>query len=198
MLDNQLITLIVQTIIAGEVSTGINGTPIAAAYQPTNQGINTQPTGYLWKIGDKRIGSPARHNYIGTLNLITENGQNITGNGQNIIVDKTPVHSEAQWYETTLQFSVLATQNPATPNQYTASDILNLIASILQSDATIAALEAQDVGVLRIKDIRNPYFLDDRSQFEANPSMDVIFTHLQIIQTAQQVITETVINIFEV
>lgn len=223
MLDNQLFTLIINTIVAAEANLGIAGMPIAQAFQPTNQGVNTQPTAYLWKIGDKRIGSPQRTETMGDLNLTTELGANITTEGQlnlltelglniitesgfnliteqsqDILAENILVHTEAQWYETTFQISCLVTQNPATPMQYTASDILNLIAYILQSTSTIAAFNAQGIGILRVMDVRNPYFRDDRGQFDASPSLDFVITHQQIIQKASDIISSTVINIIEI
>lgn len=93
----------------------------------------------------------------------------------------TMVHTETQQYESTFQISVLATQNPATPSQYTASDICNLCASILQSSTAIETFEAQGVGIERVTEVRNPYFLDDREQFEASPSFDFTLTHRQIV-----------------
>jgi hypothetical protein len=179
MLDNQLIALIISTIIAQEAAAGIPGTPIAQAFQPTQQGVNTVPTAYLYKVGDRRYG------FVGRTDVWNATTSQM-------------IHTEIQQYETTLQFSALATQNPATPTQYTASDILNFIAYILQSSVTIAALEAQGVGVERITEVRNPYFLDDRQQFEASPSFDVIFTHKQIITTTTPIAQSIELQIAEV
>lgn len=177
MQDNPLIALIISTIIAGEAVAGIPGTPIKQAFQPTMQGVNSQPTAYLYKIGDRRTGFVSRNDAWQTNRM---------------------VHTESQIYETTFQISALATQNPNTPNQYTASDILNLIASILQSSQAIAAFEAQGVGVERVSDIRNPYFQDDRQQNEAAPSMDVVFSHSQIITSTMPIVTTTELNIITV
>lgn len=164
MFDNQLIALIISTIIAGEATAGIPGTPIKQAFQPTQQGVNTQPTAYLHKIGDKRYGSPARRDEL------------------NEQTNKL-MHIETQQYESSFQISTLATQNPATPAQYTASDILNLIAYILQSTATIASLEAQGVGIYRVQQVSNPYFNDDRNRSEASPILEFTLTHKQIISS---------------
>ena len=68
------------------------------------------------------------------------------------------VHTEMQRYATIFQISALATQDPATPMQLTASDLVNFAAAVAQSDGFIQAIEAQGVGVLRIGEIRNPYF----------------------------------------
>ena len=108
------------------------------------------------------------------------------------------VHTENQKYETTFQLSVLATQFPATPTQYTASDICNLCAAILQSSVAIQAFEAQGVGIERVTDVRNPYFTDDRGQFEASPSFDYVLTHNQTITSTTPIISETVLQIDEV
>jgi hypothetical protein len=179
MLDNAFIALLLTTIISGESAAGIGGTPVKQAFQPTMQGANTQPTAYLYKLGDRRIGYVARTDQWDSVNNVM-------------------VHTETQQYATTFQFSALATQNPATPTQYTASDILNLIASILQSSVTIATLEAQDVGILHIADVRNTYFLDDRQQNEAAPSMDVTLTHKQVITTQTPIVSEYEFQILEV
>jgi hypothetical protein len=179
MLDNALITLIIKAIIAGESAASIAGTPVAAAFQPDLQGVNSQPTAYIYKIGDERVGFVGR----------TE------------VWDKTNhvmVHTEIQQYTTTFQISALAQQSPATPTQYTASDILNLVASILQSSVTIATLEAKDVGVLHIGQIRNPYFTDDYQRNEAAPNMDVIFCHKQVISTQSPAISGYQLEIIEV
>ncbi|OWK42058.1 phage gateway protein [Fimbriiglobus ruber] len=176
MLDNQLISLVISTIIAQEAAAGIPGTPLAQAFQPTQQGVNTVPTVYLYKVGDKRYG------FRGVTDIWN-------------VQTSQMVHTETQQYETTLQFSALATQNPATPSQYTASDILNLVAYIVQSSATVAALEAQGVGVERVTDVRNPYFSDDRDRFEASPNFDVVLTHKQIITTTTPILQTTEIQI---
>jgi hypothetical protein len=176
MLDNALIKLLLSVIYEQEATAGISGTPIKQAFQPTRQGVNTQPTAYLYKISDSRIGFPYRSD----------------------IWDKAAsrmVHTELQQYATTFQFSALATQDPQTPTQYTAADILNLIAYCLQSDAAVAALECQRVGILRVTDVRNPYFLDDRQQNEACPSFDVTLTHEQVIRSSIPIIETTEIRI---
>lgn len=179
MFDNQLIALVIATLVSQEQTAGIPGTPVKQAFQPTRQGVNTQPTAYLYKIGDRRYGFTHRSDcWDSTAKLM--------------------VHTETQQYETTFQMSALATQNPMTPTQYTASDILNLCAAILQSSATIQTFESRGVGIERVTDVRNPYFLDDREQNEACPSFDFVVTHKQILTATTPIITSTIINIDEV
>jgi hypothetical protein len=179
MFDNALIALVIRTVIAQEEVAGIPGLPLKQAFQPTQQGANTQPTAYLYKIGDEPRGWPYREEVWDEPN-------------------SRMVHRELQKYETTFQFSALATQDPKTPQQYTASDILNLVRYCLQSAAAIAAFEAQGVGVLRVGQVRNPYFMDDRARFEASPSFDVTFTHTQVITSTSPILTTTEFQILDV
>jgi hypothetical protein len=177
--DNALIALLINVIIAGESAANIAGTPVKQAFQPTSQGANSIPTAYLYKIGDQRIGYVARRDCWDKPGGVM-------------------MHTETQQYATTFQISALAQQNPTTPTQYTASDILNLVASILQSSVTIAALEAQNVGILHIGEVRNPYFQDDYQRNEASPSMDVVLTHRQVIVTQTPIVNEYEYQILEV
>jgi hypothetical protein len=179
LLDNQLIALVISTLISGEATAGIPGTPVKQAFQPTLQGVNTQPTAYLYKICDRRYGYLMRQNVWDTVNSVM-------------------VHTESQQYETIFQISALATQNPNTPNQYTASDICNLCAAILQSDQAIQTFQTNGVGIERITEVRNPYFLDDRQQNEACPSFDVTFCHKQTIVSTTPIIQSTEFQLFTV
>lgn len=179
MLDNQLISLVIATIIAGEVNAGIPNTPIAQSFQPRTQGVNSTPTGYMFKVGDRRYGFPER----------TDVYDSITG---------ADIHTELQVYETTFQMGVLSIQDPTNTAQYTASDIVNLIAHIMQSDATVTALMASNVGILRISDVRNPYFTDDYNRYEAHPSFDFTLTHNQIITSTTPIINTAIYNIYRI
>ncbi len=195
MLDNPLIALLISTIIAGEAVAGISGTPIKQAFQPTNQGVNSGPTAYLHKIGDVALGSPWRGDEWAGLGYSDENGNFLTNeNYDYLTVENSTVmaHTEVQQYETPFQISTLSTQDPTNLSQYTASDILNLIRSILQSTVTIDALNDNDVGILRIDMVRNPAFIDDRDRNEYSPSLDFTITHKQIVAS-----TSNVVNTFE-
>ena len=107
-------------------------------------------------------------------------------------------YTESQQYLTTFQFSALATQDPSNVNSLTASDILNYARAVMQSLSFVTAIEAQGVGVLRIGSVRNPAFTDDRDRFEYEPSLDVVFTHKQLISSVQPVVSEEVVQILQV
>ena len=169
MLDNPLITLIIATIIAQEAIAGIPNTPVKQAFQPTQQGVNTAPTAYMFKVLDNPIGFPERSNVYDA-------------------IAKAEVHTETQVYETTLQISTLATQNPTDVNQLTASDILNLIAYILRSDSTIEAFQKQGIAIIKVGQARNQPFVDDRQRHEFSPTFDFIIAHKQIVTNSVAVV----------
>lgn len=160
MMDNELIRLFLPIIQVGLIDAGYVDVIVKQNNQPTQQGINTTPTVYFSKVTDHRYGWPRRSDkWNANLNRID--------------------HTESQIYETTFQIQALVLQDPANPS-YTASDLVNEVAHIMQSDKTIAILKSAGVGIYRITDIRNPYFVDDRDQFEASPNFDFTLTHQQI------------------
>lgn len=179
MFDNQLIILTRNIIISQEAIAGIPNTPIKQAFQPTQQGVNTVPSAYIYKVMDKRLGSPYRVDVWDEVNSVMH-------------------HTEEQWYETTFQISALSTQDPSDTSQMTASDLLNMIAYIMQSTTTIEAFQAENVGLLRVTDVRNPYFVDDRDRHEANPSFDYVLTHKQIVTNDTNVLQSTEFSILPV
>lgn len=248
MYDNQIFKLIDSVLQAGLTNIGQN---IASqqGQQPTQEGINTEPTIYYWKIGpDQNIGFPERVGVQGkgqasfrgsitgttlTVNTLLSGeidiNQLLTGNGigQSIIIasfgtgtggvgtyilNQSPgaialeiINSQAAWVYTEVQqksslfqIMALATQDPAATESLTASDIANLACYVMQSVQAIQTLEAQGVGILRIPQVRNPYFSDDRERYEAAPSFDFTLTHKQTIITTIPIVTETEFQILDV
>ena len=179
MKDNELIAAIRAAIIAGEPIVGLKGIDVVQAYQPTQQGVARQPTIYLFKIGDHRYGS------LGRTDIWDE-------------PDSEEIHTETQYYLTTFQISALATQDPSDLAKPTASDIVNGVAAIMQNSTTIQNLQDQDIGLLRVADVRNPYFIDDRGRFEASPSFDIDVVHKQIVTTEIPVLQSEELQIIAV
>lgn len=181
-LDNVLIAEIITLLNTGFVTLN-NLVPvppiIQQSYQPVQQGANTPPTIYLFKVSDNRLGFPYRNN---AWNAETE----------------TEVFQTIQQYETTFQANCWATQDPANTASLTASDLANYAAYIIQSDSTVTALEANGWGIYRVSQVRNPSFTDDRDRFEFAPSFDFTITHKQIITLTSPIITETVLQVLEV
>lgn len=178
MLDSPLIQLFLGVIQAGLTAQGYAEVEITASYQPTQQGVDEAPTVYYHKIADKRYGFLGRSSQYDSLS------GNIT-------------HTETQLYETTFQISTLVISDPSI-SSYDASDLANIVAMILQSDSAVDTFNAADVGIYRITDVRNPYFLDDKDRFEASPSFDFTLTHKQINTTIVPKIQTAVAGIYPV
>lgn len=179
MRDNELIALVLKILYGGQTAEGISGTLLKQAFQPTRQGVETLPAAYIHKIGDRRYGYVRR----------TDCWDAKCG---------AMVHTEIQQYETTFQISALATQKPNLPTQLTASDICNACASILQSQSAIEHLNCAGAGIERVTDIRNPYFMDDREQPEANPSFDFVLTYDRTTVTIMPSASKWRLNVAEV
>lgn len=171
--DNSLIQLFLPIINAGLIADGFTDVITKQANQPTQQGVNSGSTVYFYKIANKRYGFLKRLDEWDSINSIM-------------------THTETQVFETTFQVNALVIQNPLKPTGYTASDLVNEVASILQSDYAITTLMASEVGILRIQDVLNPYFVDDKDNFEASPSFDFTLTYKQT-----RVTTDPVINSFD-
>jgi hypothetical protein len=170
MNENALGIIIKAALDAGFASLLTVVTPLTVApntkirHQPTTQGLPTPPTIYWTAVSDEFFG------YLKRCDVYDE-------------ATSTMVHTEEQPVITTFQFNCTLIQDPSNPNQLTAKDYLNYAKSILQSDVTRLALQAQDVQVLRVKTGRQVYWIDDKRRMEADPSFDLEFAHTDIITT---------------
>jgi len=171
MNDNDIIQIFLPIINTALIADGFTDVIVKQANQPTQQGVNTTPSLYFFKVGNKRYGFLGRNDVWDAMS-------------------SQMVHKESQYIESTWQFQALVLQNPLTPNQYTASDLVNEAASIMQSDNTRAILNNSGIGILRISDVTNPYFVDDRDNFEASPSFNFTLVY-QNIRVSQNPIIDT-------
>ena len=167
----------------------IAGLSVAQNFQPRQAGRQSDPTIYFVKISHKRYG------FTGTRNTYVPP------------TDPPPpppaplgsfLHEEVQAYEQRYQFMALVPQRPSDPFALTASDVLDTVAGIIGSDACRAALQAQGVGILRITDVRNPYFTNDQNRFEADPSFDVVFTHTRTLESSVPKVQAYDVNVVRV
>lgn len=156
--DNDLIRMFLPIINAGLIADGFTGVTVMQSNQPTQQGTPTAPTVFFFKVGNKRYGFPWWGDMWDPVHSVE-------------------VHTEIQYWETTFQISALTLQRPYNTYSYTASDLVNEVCWIMQCADTVEKLIAQGVGVLRVSEIRNPYFTDDMDNFEASPSFDFVLTY---------------------
>ena len=155
MNDNVVFKAIRDIIITGMVDDNVL---VVAKQQPSPQGVPSGPTIFFEKLFDHRYGWP-KMDYV-SLNGLPPYAEQVT-----------------QKYEMTLQISALSVQDPKTPTQMTASDLVSKVAMIFTSRTMIGQLLAQGLSVLRSTEVRNIYFTDDRDRQEAHPSFDLVITY---------------------
>jgi hypothetical protein len=140
------------------LDTALTGVGLLRMNQPRQQGTPSTPTVFFVKVTERNWGSPKR-------------GQ-VWDDGRGKFVT-----SLLQACAATYQFMALVPQDPSNEDQPTESDVLQQFRAIMQTDEVLDAFRAQGISIERIADVRNPYFTDDRDQFEANPSFDVALTY---------------------
>jgi hypothetical protein len=172
MTDNQVILLFRSIIIQGLNDFGLTNVVVKQSNQPTQQGINTGPTVYFFKVANRRYGFLGRYSKW---------------------FDPVMQHTEIQYIESTFQVGALVLQNPKNLAIPTASDLINAVADIMQSERTCTILNDNHIGILRVTEIRNPYFVDDRDQFEAVPSFDFTLVYENGRVSVDPVITAPIV-----
>lgn len=163
MRDNPLFALLRAQILAGLARFDVTA-QVKQNFQPTTQGVDSGPTLYFHKIGDKRYGYPQT--------------SEVYDADQSSFVKTT-----RQNYETTMQITASAPQTAADTTGLTASDLASVGADVMQDDETRAALLAAGVSVLRIANIRGLPVVDGEGQFEDVPSFDFVLKHERVSVT---------------
>jgi hypothetical protein len=161
MTDNQLIDILATQLEAASANAGWNY-GVVQKDEPTVQGTPTDPTIFFEKLFDVPYGWAH-----------TEDVPNVEA--------MTFAETDTQAYETHFQVSALVIQNPSDLTIPTASDVCNYMKQYLAARSIVAALFALGVGVLKVSEVRNPFAVDDRNMFEANPSFDIVLTHSRSI-----------------
>lgn len=174
MLDSQLII-----ILGGEIRSALNTgqygqVSIVQKGQPTQEGVPTEPTIFFEKLFDLNIGWPMA-GWLKDGNEYTETVE--------------------QLKETQMQISALRWQDPSAVDVVTASDMVDQVNLFFTLPSTISRLRSLGVSILRVKDVRNPYMENDKHQFEAHPSFDLIFTHSKTIEVKIGAITSAIPDI---
>jgi len=139
---------------------------VLQGFQPTQQGAPTKPTVVIEKLSDHEYGWPMSGKYILDA-LPPPVGQKLPDFTQ----------YDEQWVESTFQVTSLILQDPTDLSLPTPSDIAHQLKLYMNARQVIWKFQQQGVAILRVTDIRNPKFEDDRDLFEANPNFDVVLQH---------------------
>lgn len=158
MLDNQLFMLLQTEIVDRAPLRGVTDSAVMLRYQPTQQGRPTGSTVWMTKGPERPFGTP----------LITY-PQGLAG-----IEER-----EEQSMETTIQFSVTR-PSALKPSDLTHGDILRRIRGVVQSRAFMRSILEAGASVLRVPEIRNTPFENDRGEWEQGPMFDLIVKHTDV------------------
>ncbi len=161
MTDNQLIDVLATALEAASANAGWNY-GVVQKDEPTVQGTPTAPTIFFEKLFDVAYG--------------WAHSDNIPD-----LASKTFAEIDTQVYETHFQISALVIQDPSDLTRPTASDVCNYMKQYLAHRTVTAQFSTQGLGVLKVSEVRNPFAIDDRNMFEANPSFDIVFTHTRSV-----------------
>ena len=151
------ITLSTQLVAYLKRATGYD---VIREFQATTQGMPSAPVLTYFKVSDKRVGLPWRDD------VWNETTQIMT-------------HYEVQRYESTFQVGALSTKD--------SSDAVNIAAISMAGEEAIEYFKQYFIGVLQTTggEVRNPYFVNDKDQFQASPSFDVtlVYNRARIVTT---------------
>ncbi len=168
MTDNELIALFAGKLEAAVAAAGWDYAVIQNN-QPTQEGLPSAPFVLFEKLFDKEYGWQDSTDY--KLQAAPPPGYRLPDFQ----------HTESQWVESTFQVTSLVIQDVRDLSLPTASDVAAAMKLYLNAKSTIYAFRNAGAMVLRITDIRNPKFKDDRGLFEANPNFDVVLQHKRAI-----------------
>ncbi len=164
MIEADVWRALIAMMRTGMDNNDLSGVKIKQSFQPVKQGVEIQDTVYLFKITSKRVG---------------HQGKSYVYNSTNDNFDST----ENYWLEATFQLTAKVKRDITDSSSITAYDVADKCAAILQSDFARNKLLESIVGILRIRDIRNPYSLDDTEQFDQDTSFDFILTYNNTISS---------------
>lgn len=147
MTQNEQVAVFLAVIKAGLQEKGFGDIAVRRAYQP-RRGATPDKLVSFFPVSSKLYGFFGKTQKVGT-----------------VIEEKTEQVVETIWQ---FQAQFKETAN----SELTATDILLIVSDILRDGRE--EMRAQGVNMLRITDIRNPYFLDSSDEYTASPSFDII------------------------
>lgn len=170
MKENELFSLIRSTLLAGfALETGYEEVEVKQLFQARTMGVPEKPAILLYPVSFRRFGALGRHER------------------QPPVPGADMIHEETQIWECTVQISGFVWRNPEAADFLTlptSGDLVKMASNILQSDKGLAALAVQNVRPLRVTEFRNVTVINDRDEYEHNPSFDLVVTYPETRQSA--------------
>lgn len=157
MTDEQFRATIRSILLERMADVGLTDYRVLAEYQPTSQGRDRNAI-YFFTVSDSRHGWQGRkYSFPAT----APDGQAV----------------ESQQMQTTLQFGAFVTPG----GSFTALDLVNDAAMLINSMAFAESAHESGIGVQRVTSIRIPHFKNAEDRFEPSPSFDVTFSYYRSI-----------------
>jgi hypothetical protein len=155
-------TAIISILKTGLAANGLSDIEVAQSFQPTKQGGSNQRAVYLHKIIAPRVGHQGRQ-----FKYIPENDN----------FEET----ERFWQSVHIQLLTQVTQDIEDIDSLTDFDIASMCATILQTRNTRSKLLESGISIENIKDLVFANHLDDKDEFDTNPSFDFILLFEQTL-----------------
>lgn len=164
MIESDVWQVIINTLRAGLDTQGFNGIQIRQSYQPIKTGVSNNPTVYLFKVTSRRVSwQSSKYKYN-------------AGN------DNFDCYGD-YWIEATYQLTAQAERDINDINSLTSYDIADRCAAVLQTNESLNNFLDAGIGIQAITDVRNPFSVDDRDQFDQDASFDFVLSYNQEIAT---------------
>ena len=173
MTDNEVWVIITATLDQAIVDSGLGASNVifARAAQPRQEGAISQPALYCHRISSKRYGWQHR------IDKYAQSSDDFD-------------HQESVITESVYQVSSEVSEDPEDIGEITAFDIASRIALQLNTITVRKALLAQGISMIRIIDVRTPFFKNDSDQFEQEPSFDFTISYKQNTMSKVPAVTE--------
>ena len=169
MTDNELIGVLalqMENALALRTDWRYKGQPyiVEQANQPTQQGMPYGPMATFTKLYDRKYGW-------------SMGGDFTYDESNDLFIDQ-----ENQIIETTFQIEAFVIQDPEDLSIPTASDVVLYLSQYLAHRSIVkSVLENTGAGIVRVTDVRNPYFEDDRHRNEASPNFDITMSYTRTL-----------------
>ncbi len=162
MTESDVWRAIISTLKAGLLAQGLGSVEVKQNFQPTSQGANIAPTVYIHKI---------------TTGLVGQQGVKYDYNDLNANFDET----ESQWLAPLFQLSAIVAQDIEDVDSLTAGGLIGTCAMIMQGRTARQLLLQAGIGIERVKEIRDANRIDDKDEFNQDPSFDFVLSYKQEI-----------------
>lgn len=162
MIESDVWRALISVLDTGLNDQGVTDITIHQAYQPIKQGPDSTRSVYLHKITSQRVG---------------HQGRKYTYNAGNGNFDEL----EKYWLAVTFQLMPLVSQDIEDENSVTAYDVADLCAAILQTMRARKALLDAGISIERIGQIQVGFSVDDKDQFDLDPSFDFVLLYEQTL-----------------